>query len=54
MTTLATRRGYRGKVNRSLCRKKTVRKYSFKTILLPPLIIKSTAVALYFGIFANK
>ena len=26
MTTLATRRGYRGKVNRSLCRKKTVRK----------------------------
>ena len=26
MTTLATRRGYRRKVNRSLCRKKTVRK----------------------------
>ena len=26
MTTLATRRGYRGKVSRSLCRKKTVRK----------------------------
>ena len=26
MTTLATRRGYRGKSKRSLCRKKTVRK----------------------------